>query len=94
VTATPVNTRVARGTSFVVRVTALPAQRNQQLAVQIKKGERWKNVARGSTNKHGRDKISVPAPRDKGLYVYRVVGVAKGSILAGASTEFPIRVTK
>jgi hypothetical protein len=34
------------------------------------------------------------APSTRGLYVYRVVAVGKGPIFAGASTEFPIRITR
>jgi spore germination protein YaaH len=92
VTAVPVAVRVPRGGQIVVRTTALPAQPGQKVVLQIKVGDTWKNVARGVTNKHGREKLRVTAPADKGLYVYRVVAVERGSILANASTEIPIRV--
>jgi spore germination protein YaaH len=94
VTAMPASTRVPRKGTLLVKVTARPALAGQKVALQIKVGDRWKNVARGITNKHGREKLRAIAPRVKGLYVYRVVAVAKGAILANASTEFPIRITR
>jgi len=94
VVATPESARVRVRSTFVVRVTALPAIAHQRVALQIKQGDTWKNVARGTTNKHGRERIRATAPSAKGLYTFRVVAVGKDAILAGASTEFPIRVTR
>jgi spore germination protein YaaH/5-hydroxyisourate hydrolase-like protein (transthyretin family) len=94
VTATPTDIRVPREGQILVRTTALPAQAGQKVVLQIKRGDKWKNVARGVTNKHGREKLRVAAPASSGLYTYRVVAVAKGSILANASAEIPIRVIK
>ena len=94
VVATPDQSRVRVRSTFIVRVTALPALARQRVALQIKQGDTWKNVARGTTNKHGRERIRATAPSAKGLYTYRVVAVGKEAILAGASAEFPIRVTR
>lgn len=94
VSATPIQTRVPRGGTIQVRVSARPALQGQKLALQIKIGEKWKNVARGVAGKAGRDRMKAVAPKQRGLYVYRVVAVASGSILAGASNEFPVRITK
>jgi spore germination protein YaaH len=94
VTATPEATKVKAGSTLVVKALVQPAQRGQKVALQIKRGDGWRNVARGSTNPRGRDKLRAQAPKAKGLYVYRVVAVGRGSILSGASSEFPIRVRK
>jgi spore germination protein YaaH len=94
VTVTPAATRVPRRGQLVVRVKALPALPGQKVALQVKRGDTWKNVARGIAGKHGRDTLRAQAPSTRGLYVYRVVAVGKGPILAGASTEFPIRITR
>jgi len=94
VTAVPIQTRVPRGGRLSVRVNAQPALPGQSLALQIKVGEKWKNVARGKAGKAGRDRMTAKAPTTRGLYVYRVVAVGTASILAGASAEFPVRVTK
>jgi hypothetical protein len=94
VTATPVETRVSADGRFVVRATALPAMAGQDVSLQIQRGARWKNVAGAKTNAHGRARLKATAPKVKGLYVYRVVAVGKRAVLAGASAEFRIRVTK
>jgi spore germination protein YaaH len=94
VTATPVATKVPARSTIVVSALALPAMRGQKVALQIKRGDGWRNVARGTTNARGRDKLRATAPKVKGLYVYRVVAVGKAGILSGASGEFPIRVRK
>ncbi len=94
VNATPVSTRVKARSTIQVKVQALPALKGQKVALQIKRGDGWRNVARGVTNARGRDKLRAAAPAKKGRYVYRVVAVGRSSILSGASTEFPIRVTK
>ncbi len=94
VSATPVATKVKAKSTIVVKVLVQPAMRGQKVALQIKRGDGWRNVARGTTNARGRDKLRAAAPKVKGLYVYRVVAVGQQSILSGASNEFPIRVTK
>jgi len=94
VTATPKDTRVPRSGRLVVRASAQPAIIGQTIALQVKRGERWKNVATAKANTVARARIVATAPKVKGLYVYRVVAVGKGAIFANASTEFPIRVTK
>ena len=94
VTATPKDVRVPRGKQVVVRGWARPAVAGQTLALQIKRGEKWKNVASKKANAKGRARLKAPVPKVKGKYTYRVVAVGKGAILANASPEFPIRVTK
>jgi spore germination protein YaaH len=94
VTATPKDTRVPRGGQLVVKGWARPAQAGQSMALQVKRGESWKNVDSVKANAKGRARLVADVPRQKGRYVYRVVAVGKGAILANASPEFPIRVTK
>ncbi|MBK9741242.1 MAG: hypothetical protein IPO93_17535 [Actinobacteria bacterium] len=94
VSAAPKDTRVAKGRTVVVRVTAQPAMANQQVALQIQRGERWKNVATARTNDKGRVRVRSTVPKVRGLYTYRVVAVGKNAVLAAASTEFKIRVTR
>lgn len=94
VKATPKSTRVPAGGSLVVKGWARPAMAGQSLALQVQRGARWKNVASAKANAKGRARLVASAPRQKGRYVYRVVAVGRGAILAGASAEFPIRVTR
>jgi spore germination protein YaaH len=94
VTATPKATRVPKGGSLVVKGWARPAMAGQPMALQVKRGDTWKNVVSRKADARGRARLVAKAPRQKGLYVYRVVAVGKGAILANASPEFPIRVTK
>ena len=94
VSATPEATKVKARSTIVVKTQVQPALRGQKVALQIKRGDGWRNVARGVTNARGRDKLRAAAPKVKGLYVYRVVAVGRKSILTGASNEFPIRVRK
>jgi hypothetical protein len=94
VSATPEAAKVKAGSTIVVQVVAQPGMKGQKVALQIKRGDAWRNVARGTTSKRGREKLRATAPKVKGLYVYRVVAVGQQSILTGASAEFPIRVTK
>lgn len=94
VTATPKVTRVSTKGKVVVRATAQPAMAGQSVALQIQRGAKWKNVAVAKTNAKGVVRLKADAPRVKGLYVYRVVAVARQSVLAGASAEFRVRITK
>ena len=94
VTATPVKVRVPKGKKVKVKAWARPAQAGQKLALQIQSGDSWKNVARAKANAKGRARLIATVPKKKGKYIYRVVAVGKGAILANASTDIPIRVTK
>jgi spore germination protein YaaH len=94
VTATPKDTRVPRGGRLAVKAWARPARAGQAIVLQVKRGERWKNVKSLKANAKGRARLVVTAPKDRGLYVYRVVAVGTGDIFANASPEFRIRVTK
>jgi len=94
VTATPKKSRVSRGKPVVVKAWARPYVKNQRVALQLKKGERWKTVASVKVNGKGKARLTAAVPKKKGKYTYRVVAVGKRGILANASTEIPIRVTK
>ena len=94
VTATPKEVRVPRGGRLVVKAWARPAQAGQRLALQVQRGADWANMATARANDKGRARLIAAVPKQKGRYVYRVVAVASGAILANASTEFPIRVTR
>lgn len=94
VTAVPKETRIPRRGKLVVRGWARPSIERQILALQVKRGGRWTNVTTIRANDKGRARFVVRAPARKGLYTYRVVAVEKAGILANASTEIPIRVTR
>ena len=94
VTAVPKQTRVPRGDRVVVKAWARPAMPGQSLVLQLQRGAKWKNVASVKAKEKGRARLVASAPSAKGKYVYRVVAVGKGNILANASTEIPIRVTR
>lgn len=94
VTATPKSVRVPRGKKVIVRAWSRPAMARQTLALQIQRGAKWKNVDTARANAKGRARLIATVPTKKGKYTYRVVAVGKGSILANASTEIPIRVTR
>jgi spore germination protein YaaH len=94
VTAVPKETRVPRGDRVVVKAWARPAMPGQSVVLQIQRGAKWKNVASLKANDKGRARLVASVPKVKGKYVYRVVAVAKGNILANSSTEIPIRVTR
>lgn len=94
VTAVPKETRVPRGDRVVVKAWARPAMPGQSVVLQIQRGAKWKNVASLKANDKGRARLVATVPKAKGRYVYRVVAVAKGNILANSSTEIPIRVTR
>lgn len=94
VTAEPKSSRVSRGQSIVVKAWARPFVRNQRVALEIKSGEEWKAVASARVNGKGRARLVADAPRQKGKYTYRVVAIGKDGILANASTDIPIRVTR
>ena len=82
------------GDRVVVKAWARPAMPGQSIVLQIQRGAKWKNVASLKANDKGRARLVATVPKAKGKYVYRVVAVAKGNILANASTEIPIRVTR
>lgn len=94
VTATPKSPRVARGKQVVVKAWARPAVKKQKVALQLQKGERWKTVATVTVNAKGKARLVATVPKKKGKYIYRVVAIEKGGILANNSTDIPIRVTK
>lgn len=94
VTAVPRQTRVPRGGKLVVKATVQPAIAGESVALQIQKGKRWKNVATADTNAGGRGRLVARVPSDRGKYIYRVVAVGTTAVLASASTDIPIRVTK
>jgi spore germination protein YaaH len=94
VTASPKDARVARGGRIDVKAWARPAIQGQPIVLQVKRGDRWKNVASLKANAKGRARLVETAPSAKGLYVYRVVAVGKAEIFANASAEFRVRVTK
>ena len=94
VTAEPKATTVPVGSRLVVRATALPAVAGQSVALQIQRGDRWKNVATTTVNGKGRARLVAEAPSTRGRYVYRIVAVGRAGILANASPEFRIRVTR
>lgn len=94
VTAEARSPRVPRGGSVVVRAWARPYVEGQKVALEMKAGEGWKTVATARVNGKGRARLVADAPRDKGRYVYRVVALGRGDLLANASTDIPIRVTK
>ncbi len=94
VTGTPKDVRVPRGKTVVVKARARPAVKGQTLALQIQRGAKWKNVVTAKANAKGRARLKATVPKVKGKFTYRVVAVAKGGILANASSEFPIRVTR
>jgi hypothetical protein len=94
VTAVPKETRVPRGDRVVVKAWARPAMPGQSIALQIQRGAKWKNVASEKANAKGRARLVAAAPKQKGKYLYRVVAVGKGSILANASPGIPIRITR
>ena len=83
-----------RGDRVVVKAWARPATPGQSIVLQIQRGAKWKNVASLKANDKGRARLVATAPKVKGKYLYRVVAVGKGNILANASTEIPIRVTR
>jgi spore germination protein YaaH len=94
VTATPVQTRVPRGGNVAVKAWARPATPGQVVALQLQRGDRWKNVDTATVNAKGRARLVAKAPTTKGKYLYRVVAVGKGGVLANNSTDIPIRVTR
>jgi len=94
VTATPKSAKVPAAGKLVVRAVAQPAILGQSVALQIQRGAKWKNVASVKTNARGGARLVASAPKVKGRYVYRVVAVGKKAILAGASAEFAVRVTR
>jgi spore germination protein YaaH len=94
VTASPKNPRVPRGKTVVVKSWARPAVEGQTLALQIKRGAKWKNVVTKKANANGRARLKGTVPKTKGKYTYRVVAVGKAGILSNSSTEFPVRVTR
>jgi hypothetical protein len=89
-----VQTRVPRGGNVAVKGWARPATAGQVVALQIQRGDRWKNVDSATVNAKGRARLVAKAPTTKGKYIYRVVAVGKGGVLANNSTDIPIRITR
>ena len=77
-----------------VKAVVVPAIAGQRVALQLHKGEKWKNVATGSVNAKGRSRLVASVPGAKGKYEYRVVAVGTKAVLANASNVIPIRVTR
>ena len=94
VNAVPKQTRIPRGGRLVVKAVVVPAIAGQKVALQLHKGEKWKNVATGSVNAKGRSRLVASVPGAKGKYEYRVVAVGTKAVLANASNVIPIRVTR
>lgn len=94
VTAEPRSSRVPRGGSVIVKAWSRPFVAKQRVALELKVGDGWKTVATERVNGKGRARLVADAPREKGRYVYRVVAIGRGGLLANASTDIPIRVTK
>lgn len=92
VTAVPTVVKVPQNKSVVVKARALPAIAGQSLALQIKRGAKWKNVDTAKANGKGRARLAADPPKKKGWYTYRVVAVGKQSILSGASAEIRIKI--
>ena len=94
VNALPKQVRIPRGGKLVVKAVLVPGIDGQRIALQLHKGEKWKNVATGSVNAKGRGRLTADVPDAKGKYEYRVVAVGTKAILANASNVIPIRVTR
>lgn len=94
VTASPKAARVSQRGSVVVAAWARPAVAGQKVALQIKKGDRWKTVVTVAVNGKGRARLVADAPKEKGRYTYRVIALERRGILANASTDIPIRITR
>jgi hypothetical protein len=92
VTGVPKVVKVPKGKPVVVRARALPATTGQSLALQIKRGAKWKNVDTAKANAKGRAVLKADPPKKKGWYSYRVVAVGKKVILSGASAEIRIKI--
>lgn len=92
VTAVPKVVKVPKGKSVVVKGRSLPAIDGQSLALQIKRGDKWKNVDTAKANGGGRARLVADPPSKKGWYTYRIVAVGKKSILSGASAEIRIKI--
>ena len=67
---------------LVVTVTEVDLPR-QRIALQLHKGEKWKNVATGSVNAKGRGRLTADVPDAKGKYEYRVVAVGTTAVSRG-----------
>lgn len=94
VTARSTSATVSRGARIVVKGRARPAMAGQTLALQIRRGAKWRNVTTKKASAKGRARLVAKAPKAKGRYTYRVVAVGRRAILANASPEFSIRVRK
>lgn len=92
VTGVPKVVKVPHGKPVVVKARALPATPGQTLALQIKRGAKWKNVDTAKANAKGRATLKAGPPSKKGWYTYRVVAVGKKAILSGASADIRIKI--
>lgn len=71
---------------------ALPAQANQRMRLEINQAGSWRAVEVVRTNAKGRAKHVVQAPRIKGKATYRVIALKRGSVAAGESATFTVRI--
>ncbi len=92
VTGAPTVVKVPHGDSVVIKARSLPAIKGQSIALQIKRGAKWKNVDSGKANGTGRVKLVADPPKTKGWYTYRIVSVGKNGILSSASAEIRIKI--
>jgi spore germination protein YaaH len=92
---TVVKTPTARPRSTgKVRVVVDPGQRWYRIRLEQSKGERWRVIQRGRTDRKGVDLLTFTAPRAKGTYTYRVVVEATGPYAESTSAPFNLRVRK
>ncbi|MFM7145359.1 MAG: hypothetical protein ACKOW5_03395, partial [Actinomycetales bacterium] len=92
---TVVKTPTARPRSTgKVRVVVDPGQRRYRIRLEQSKGERWRVIQRGRTDRKGVDLLTFTAPRAKGTYTYRVVVEATGPYAESTSAPFNLRVRK
>ena len=88
----PAVVKVPHGKPVIVKARSLPAIAGQSLALQIKRGAKWKNVDTAKANGKGRARLVADPPTTRGWYTYRVVAVGKQAILSGASAEIRIKI--
>lgn len=77
-----------------VRVVVDPGQRRYRLRLEQSKGDRWRVVEQGRTDRKGVQVVTFTAPRAKGAYTYRIVVEATGPYAESISAPFQLRVRK
>ena len=77
-----------------VRVAINPGERRYRIRVEQAKGDRWRTVVRGRTDRKGVQVMVFTAPKSKGTYTYRVVVEATGPFAESISAPFEMRVRK